>query len=276
MNLSYTELRRDLAAILSRFIPPREAQAESWRWLEEGIGKDRTWLISHGEEHVSEDVRVQIGHWLRQRREGMPWVYLLGWVMFGGRRFEVSRDTLIPRPETELLVEAALDIGRRLGIHGAVDVGTGTGIIAISLALESPWKITATDLSDAALAVAQKNAKALGATLTFVQGDLLAPMPDPVGLVVSNPPYVALEESGSLQRELGFEPPIALFSKDGGLYHATEILRQAKERQAPACILEIGAGQGEELQQRAHGFGWKKVAVHQDLNGFDRILVALG
>jgi release factor glutamine methyltransferase len=276
LNLSYAGLRSDLAKALGAFLEPEEAWAESWRWFEEGLGWDRVRLAARGEEPVPAELRERVGQWLRLRREGEPWAYLVGWTHFRGRRFEVTRDTLIPRPETELLVEAALELGRRHGFSRAVDVGTGSGIIAVSLVLEHRWAITATDLSPGALAVAKRNAKALAAPITFMHGDLLAPVPDPLGLVVSNPPYVDVDDKPTLQRELSFEPAMALFSGDHGLRHPTELLRQAKERGAPACALEIGAGQGAELRRRALESGWAKVELRVDWAGHDRVLIAEG
>lgn len=273
--ISHSQLRRDLAQTLASFLPPEEALAESWLWFSEGLGRDKAWMLAHGAEPVSGPDRKRIGQWLRRRREGEPWSYLLGWAPFRGRRWTVTRDTLIPRPETELVLEAALDIGKRLGVRRAVDIGTGTGILGVSMALETDWAVTATDLSPRALAVARENAEALGAKLDFLLGDLLDPVPDPLELVVSNPPYVDEADRPALQRELAFEPESALFSPDRGLHHGSVLLLQARDRGAKACVLEIGAGQGGELCRRALGAGWAKAMVHQDLAGHDRILVAL-
>ena len=273
--LTYAELRRDLAIQLARFLSVEEAQAESWLWLEDGLGRDRSRLVARGEEAVPEADRERVGQWLRRRREGEPWAYLLGWSTFRDRRFKVTPATLIPRPETELLVEAALEVGRRLGVDRCVDVGTGSGIIAVSLALETGWVISATDVSPGALGVARENAAALGARVTFLGGSLLEPVPDPLGLVVANLPYVDPADRPTLQRELTFEPETALFALDRGLKLSTDLLAQARTRQAPACLLEIGASQGGELCRRALGMGWRKSLIHQDLAGHDRVLIAL-
>ena len=276
MGQTYLQLRLDLAAALSGFLDPAEAHAESIRWFEEGLGKSRSWVAAHGDEPVPAELRRQVSAWARRRRAGEPWAYLLGWSLFRGRRFQVTPDTLIPRPETELLVEAALDVGHRLGVSRCVDVGTGSGIIAITLALETDWAVAASELSPGALAVAQANARALGAEVAFQAGSLLDPVPGPVGFVVANLPYVDPADGPTLQRELSFEPSSALFAPDRGLALSTELLRQAKARQASACLLEIGAGQGGELCRRALGFGWHKALVHKDLGDHDRVLIALG
>jgi len=275
MALTYRHLRLDLGAALAGFLDPSEAHAESLRWFEEGLGLSRFWLAAHGGDLVPPEASAQVEAWLRRRKAGEPWAYILGWCLFRGRRFRVTRDTLIPRPETELLVEAALEVGKHLGVDRCVDVGTGSGIIAVSLALETDWQMTATDLSLGALAAARENAQALGAAVAFLEGSLLHPVPDPLGLVVANLPYVDPADEPSLQRELAFEPASALFAPDRGLALSAELLAQARARQAVACLLEIGAGQGGELCRRALGAGWPKAMVHQDFAGHDRILVAL-
>lgn len=275
MAQTYLQLRLDLATALAVFLDPEEAHAECIRWFEEGLGLSRAWMAIHGAESVPGEVRRQVSAWVRRRRKGEPWAYILGWSEFRDRRFRVTPATLIPRPETELLVEAALDVGRRLKVERCVDVGTGSGIIAVSLALETAWRVSASDLSQDALTVAEENAKALGAAIAFHQGNLLDPIPEPLGLVVANLPYVDPADQPALQRELAFEPASALFAPDRGLALSEALLVQARARHAPACLLEIGAGQGGELCRRAMGAGWAKAMVHQDFAGHDRILVTL-
>jgi release factor glutamine methyltransferase len=275
MPQTYRQLRLDLAAALAGFLDPEEAQAECIRWFEEGLGLSRSWVSAHGTDLVPVEVRRKVSDWMRRRRTGEPWAYILGWSLFRGHRFKVNPDTLIPRPETELLVEAALDVGQRLKVDRCVDVGTGSGIIAVSLALETAWKVAASDLSPGALAVARKNTKHLRASIQFHEGSLLDPVPDPVGLVVANLPYVDSADQPSLQRELAFEPSSALFAPDRGLALSAALLVQAHARHAPACLLEIGANQGGELCRRALGSGWRKALIHQDFTGHDRILIAL-
>ena len=275
MVQTYHQLRLDLAAALAVFLDPEEAHAECLRWFEEGLDCSRSWMAAHGTEPVPEQVRRRVSGWVRRRRKGEPWAYILGWALFRDRRFKVCPDTLIPRPETELLVEAALDVGRRLKVDHCVDVGTGSGIIAVSLALETDWQVTATDVSPEALIVARENAARLGATVAFQEGSLLAPVPDPVALVVANLPYVDPADHPTLQRELAFEPASALFAPERGLALSVALLGEARVRHAPACLLEIGAGQGGELCRRAMGLGWSKDLIHQDLAGHDRILIAL-
>ena len=274
MSITFSELRLDLASALAHFMEPEEASAESLRWFEDGLDWNRAKIVSRGEETVTAEARHQVGQWLRRRREGEPWAYIIGFERFRGHCFEVTKDTLIPRPETELVLDAALDTGRRLGLRKACDIGTGSGILGICMALETDWEVTASDISEGALKVAKLNAGKLGARINFVEGDLLTPIPDPLELVVSNPPYVDPADASTLQRELSFEPSQALFAKDKGLALSTEILRQAQARRARAVVLEIGTGQGTQLIERAQSFGWKQVLTRQDWAGHDRILIA--
>lgn len=275
MARTYQQLRLELARTLATFLEAEEAQAESVRWFEEGLALSRAWMLAHATEPAPEELQPRLDAWVQRRRTGEPWAYILGWSLFRNRRFEVTRDTLIPRPETELLVEAALEVGRRLQVDRCVDVGTGSGIIAISLALETDWQVAATELSPQALHVARRNALALGAEVGFHDGNLLAPLAGSPGLVVANLPYVDPADAPLLQRELSFEPAGALFAPDAGLALSEALLIQARARQAPACLLEIGAGQGGELCRRTLRAGWKKAMIHQDFAGHDRILVAL-
>ena len=141
--MSWFLLRQRLAADLSVFLDAEEARAEATLWLEEGLGRSRAWIAANGTEAVPFAAQAQVAAWLKRRESGEPWQLILGWTPFRGRRFKVTRDTLIPRPETELAVEEALQLGRARGAKRAVDVGTGSGIIATSLALESPWPLSA-------------------------------------------------------------------------------------------------------------------------------------
>lgn len=276
---SWFLLRQRLTAELGGFLEPEEARAEAGAWLEEGFGKSRAWLAANGGEAVPFAAQAQAAAWLKRRATGVPWQQILGWTPFRGRRFRVTRDTLIPRPESELAVEEALALGRRLDTARLVDVGTGSGIIAISLALEGPWPIAAVELSLGALQVAKANAEALGARVAFHEGSLLDPLPeaffaDGRTLVVANLPYVDPADAPSLQRELAFEPQMALFSPGAGLDLNRALIRQARVRNACGIVLELGAGQGAELAACAEAEGWRQARIVQDWAGHDRVLVA--
>ena len=276
---SWAGLRQWIFESLSLFLEAEEARAEASLWLEEGLGKSRSWMAAHGDEPVPFEARAQVSSWLKRRETGEPWQLIMGWTSFRDRRFRVTRDTLIPRPESELVVEAALILGHELGAARVVDIGTGSGILAISLALESPWPLSAVDLSPAALRVAEQNAEMLGARVTFLDGSLLDPLPaaffeDGRALVVANLPYVDPADAPGLQRELDFEPASALFATDRGLALNKQLLRDARARGACGIVLELGAGQGGELAAFAADQGWAAPRIVKDWNGHDRVLVA--
>lgn len=273
MIQSWSDLRLDLAAALAEFLEPLEARAETARWFEEGLGRTPAWMAAHGSEEVPDEARRQISAWVRRRRTGEPWAYILGWTTFADRRFAVRPGVLIPRPETELTLELALATGHGAGVSRACDIGTGSGILAVSLALGTRWKVDAVDVSPEALAIARDNAKSLKAAVEFRLGDLLAPLPDPLELVVANLPYVDPADAPGLQVELNYEPALALFADERGLALSTRLLDEALRRRAKACVLEIGAGQGPELAERARAFGWRRAEVSRDLAGHDRVLV---
>lgn len=273
--MDYRSLRIAIQDRLESFLSNQEAEAEAWRWLEEGLGREMAWVLAHGEELASHEEQAKVWSWMARRERREPWAQILGWTRWRGRRYAVTKDTLIPRPETELALEAALEVGRRLGVRHACDIGTGSGILGISLALETDWKVVATDRSRKALRVARGNAEALGARLTFMEGDLLGPVPDPVGLVLANPPYIDPADREGLATELSFEPEAALFAPDQGLGLAVRLLRDAHARSAPAVVLEIGAGQGQELTRQANRLGWRKVLIHKDFSSHDRVLIGL-
>ncbi len=184
-----------------------------------------------------------------KRAERVPLDYLIGDREFYGRSFLVEPGALIPRPETEFVVEAALAVLPATGSPTIVDVGTGTGCIALTLAAERPtWSITAVDLSPDALALAQRNARRLGLAgqVTFLEGSLLEPVAGPIDLIVSNPPYVPLRDRPTLAAEVrDHEPALALFGGEDGLEVIRALVPASVSRLGPGghLIFEFGAGQ---------------------------------
>jgi release factor glutamine methyltransferase len=272
---NFTSARKALASDLSAFLYGREAEAESWRWFEEGLDRGRAWMVAHGDEHLPDETRRQLETWLNRRKTGEPWAYILGWAAWRGRRFSVTPATLIPRPETEQVFETALLLADKTGSRSIADIGTGAGILGISLALDTSLEVTATDICSDVLSVAKQNAHANGATLKWACGDLMEPLPHPVDLVVSNPPYIALEDEPTLSREISFEPREALFAPDSGMEVIARLLRQAFDRRVKGAVIEIGAGQGSGLKCKALEIGWRTIEIKQDMAGHDRVLIAL-
>lgn len=274
--MNYGQLRQHIINNLSKIMSHREASSESKYWLVDGLGYSMSWIISNSNLQVTINDMKKVCHWLTRRKRYEPWSYILGWSWFLNRRYYINKNTLIPRPETELLVDIALKIGKRLNINRICDIGTGSGIIAISLALATNWHVTATDISSDALSVAVLNAKTLKAkNIDFCNCDLLSKITDPIGLIISNPPYVGLMDEPLLQKELFYEPRIALFSGYDGLSTIKRLIIQAKQRSAHGCIIEIGSGQGEILKKIARSIGWHQVDIYNDFNGHNRVLVLI-
>ncbi len=222
---------------------------------------------------------------LRRRRAREPMAYLLGYREFYGRRFTVDRRVLVPRPETELLVERALlhlrGEGRPAEPH-VVDVGTGSGAIAVTLAAEhAGLQVDAVDLSEEALQVARANAERheVHERVRFHVGDLLAPLPAGrrYDLIVANLPYVAEADLDGLQPEVAqWEPRLALSGGPDGLDLVRRLLEQlpGRLRSGGWVLLEIGAEQGQAVHELLRAAGLRRVAVHPDLAGRPRIAEA--
>lgn len=272
--MTYHLLRLRILDELRFLLDPIEAQQEVRQWLRDGLGLEGPWMAQHGAEPVPPAIVRRVEGWLKRRRSGEPWPMILGWTLFYGRRFQVARGVLVPQAESEAAVRIAMEVGRDLGVTRCVDVGTGAGNIGLTLALETPWDVTLTEVDPAALRLAQANGKALGAKVRYVLGDLLEPVADPLELVVANMPFVDEEQAVALEAELAFEPAVAMLAPDGGIGLSTALLEQAQRRKAWACVIEIGAGQGHRLRQRASDQGWSQVSILQDARGHDRVIVA--
>ena len=210
---------------------------------------------------------------------GVPLQHLTGEEQFYGRTFSVTKDTLIPRQETEELIYYLLeDLNKRTHLTDVVDVGTGTGVLGITLKLERPHlNVSAVDISDAALSVAKTNAEALGAEVTMESSDFLSTLIETgrqVDVIVSNPPYIPYSDLDSLSDTVkNFDPHLALFSEEDGLYSYRTIITQAKQVLRPHGLLafEIGYNQKEAvtaLIKRA--FPDAAVETKQDMFGRDR------
>ena len=227
---------------------------------------DRTFIITHPEQEVN----VLALEGLLQRREnGEPLAYILGYREFFGRRFRVDSNVLIPRHETEVLVETALEFEK--DVCSVLDIGTGSGCIAITLKLDRPyWEVWATDISSSALQVARENAETLGADISFRHSDLLRQLDgEKFDLIISNPPYIGREEE--LSREVkDFEPDSALFADDHGLALYRQLAEDAPVHLHPGgqILLEIGYQQGTAVSNM-----FPSSKVIKDLDGNDRVVV---
>ncbi len=255
------------------------AIADAETLLAFALRKPRSFLLAHGRETLDAESAQRFDALVTRRAEGWPIAYLTGMREFWSRPFRVTTDTLIPRPETEHVVEAALarlPAGQR---HDIADLGTGSGIIALTLALERPHsRVLATDISTAALAVARDNAARLGAAnVGFHQGDWFAKLEGRVfDLIASNPPYVASGDPHLASGDLRFEPPAALAAGPDGLEAIRGIIAQARQHLAPGgwLILEHGFDQAEAVAALFARHGYVDAARIDDLAGHARVAAA--
>lgn len=252
-------------------------------------------LILEPETKISAKELQRAESFVTRRENGEPVAYIVGAKEFYGRDFNVSPATLVPRPETELLVELALEEAARLALDRGglfADFGTGTGCIAVTLALDLPrWRGLALDISDDALRVARTNARLHQAdNLLLARADFTAPplAPDSLDILISNPPYVSEKEYAALDREVReFEPKPALVpvlsrpdpalpERISGLEHIRVIINEAKRLLKPdgLLLMEIGHRQGSAVFDALSRSGWGEGILHKDLAGLDRVLIA--
>ncbi len=242
------------------------------------LGWSRTRVLAERDFALNRDQLAAIDRCIDRRATGEPVAYLVGKKAFYGLDFIVDRRVLVPRPETELLVELALAAARKSSNPVQIaDIGTGSGAIAVALAAHLPQAhIYAVDLSADALAVAAQNVQqyALTERITLLHGDLLAPLPGPVDLIVSNPPYTILAEVQPNVRQ--HEPWLALEGGPDGTAVYRRLLTQAPRYLRPggAILFEIGSWQGEAVAELVHSaFPTASVRVERDLAGLDRVIV---
>ena len=254
-----------------------QAAAQEAEWLLAFVlGWPRNRLWSHGETALTPPQRERLVQLAERRRAGEPVAYVLGEAGFHDLTLTVTPDTLIPRPETELLVEIALTLA--IPAPQVADLGTGSGAIALALAAARPdWQVHAVDRSAAALAVAEYNARRLGLMdrMRFVAGDWCAPLaPGAFGLIVANPPYLA--ETDPHLPALRHEPRSALVAGPTGLEDLARIIDTARDVLMPGgwLILEHGWDQGPAVRELLSAASYRAVSSHQDFAGHDR--VALG
>jgi release factor glutamine methyltransferase len=240
--------------------------------LADAMGVSRAAIVAGPERGLEPAHARRFQDHARRRAQREPVAYILG--RKGFRRLELAVDArvLVPRPETEHLVEAALGLPEGARV---VDVGTGSGAVALALADERPdLRVLGTDSSAGALAVARANAAALGLEVEFLEGDLLAPVDGPVDAVVSNPPYVREAERLALAPEiLRFEPPEALFAGPDGLDVLRRLAPAASASGARFAAFEVGAGQAPAVAELLRAAGFAEVETARDLAGIERVVI---
>ncbi|MBW1760882.1 MAG: peptide chain release factor N(5)-glutamine methyltransferase [Deltaproteobacteria bacterium] len=242
------------------------------------LGTDRVGLYLDLNRPLVDQERSAIRPLVARRREREPVAYILGHRDFYGRRFDVSPAVLIPRPDTETLVEHALECIPNDTACRVLDVGTGSGAVAVTIAAERPLSfVTATDISDAALEVASRNAERLevNSRIRFERADLLSGA-EQYDVIVSNPPYITQSEMATLQTEVReHEPVIALEAGEDGLDVVRALLTAAEPATARGAqmLIEIGAGQAASVVSfAAEHTAWQSVAVYPDLSRIERVV----
>jgi release factor glutamine methyltransferase len=247
------------------------------------LRRDRAWIFAHDDTPVSDDTVAEFRAEVARRSAGEPLQYITGEQEFYGLAIKVTPDTLIPRPETELLVEAVEIWSTKScddGVLRIVDVGTGSGAIAIALATRlAAVDVMAIDLSPAALRVAEENAVRHGCAerITFVENDLLNEMDlrQPFDAIVSNPPYVPSGDAATMQREVvGHEPHSALFAGEDGLAIYRRLIPQAHGHLLCGGLLAMEFGFGQRDSLAAMLQDWKHVEFRDDLQGIPRVVLA--
>ena len=277
---------------------PDHAKRDAEALLLHLIGKNKAWLMAHANDDFAGCSAIRYASLLERRVKGEPIQYIMGEAEFYGMPFRVTPDVLIPRPETEHLVEKCLALASHPGAPSfrpplpegwestnptspirVLDIGTGSGAIAIALGHNlCSADITATDISPHALSLAEENAKRNEVAIRFLQGDLLSPVAgETFDLIVSNPPYVPPTDRDSLSVEVrDHEPALALFASNDGLDIYRRLIPQAFAALSPGgfIALEIGYGQQPAIQSLLADTGFANIEFTPDLQGIPRVVVA--
>ncbi len=245
--------------------------------LAHALKRKRIELYLEFERELTEAELAPLRELVRRRGQGEPLQHLLGTVEFAGHTFLCDKRALVPRPETEQLVEKIADCRLPTADCWILDVGTGSGVIALSLAAKFPEaQITATDISEEALGLARENAERLGLTnrVEFRQGDLLTDVNQRYDLIVANLPYVSARDRATLSREVGHDPAVALFGGDRGDEIVRKLIEAAPSHLAPGGLLalEVGIGQADDLAAFMAEKKYHDIETHRDYAGVIRFL----
>jgi release factor glutamine methyltransferase len=236
----------------------------------------RVQIVIRSKDALTPQQVTEVSELFMRRMQGEPIAYLTGEREFHGLRFEVTSDVLIPRPETERLVELAME---KLPKGGSViDLGTGSGAVAVTLAHERrDAKISATDISEAALGVARRNASQHSVAVRFIHSDWYAKVDGQFDLIISNPPYIAAGDPHLAQGDLRFEPRSALTDDANGMMHIGAIIDGAPQHLKPGgwLLMEHGYDQASAVRALLARVGWQQVQSWQDLSGIERVSGAM-
>ena len=240
------------------------------------LGKDeRSWLIAHDHDELPTDVIDSFSSMSKERLKGVPLAYLMGHREFWSLTLKVTRDVLIPRPETELLVEWAVELASQYDLQSMLDLGTGSGAIALAVKHDLPHlTVTASDVSGSALRVARENAEDLGLPVEFVESSWFGALAQRRwALIASNPPYVAADDAHLKDGDLRFEPSTALTDGGDGLSSIREIASNAPNHLEAGgwLLIEHGYDQAADVRSILELNGFSKVSLRHDLAGRPRV-----
>lgn len=268
-------MRALLADACRRLADSPSPRADADLLLQQVLGKDRSWLRLHEEDEISPEACARFAAALARRERGEPVAYITGSRGFWTLELEVDAATLIPRADTELMVEWALELLPPASLARVLDLGTGSGAIALAIASERRGTaVTGVDASVAALAVARRNAARLGLVAEFLASDWFAALgARRFELIVANPPYIAEGDPHLVQGDLRFEPVTALVAAEQGLRDLRRIVDAAPSHLSPGgwLLLEHGHDQGEAVRALLAAQGFDGIATRRDLGGQERI-----
>lgn len=247
---------------------------ESRKILAELLEKDLSYLIAHDDEKLNKLIEDKYFNILEKRREGYPLQYILACEDFYGRRFDVLEDVLIPRQDTELSIDVLLDIIKNNKIDNMLEIGCGTGIVSITIDLESDIDVAGLDISPQAIKNTTINKNKFNSNIKIIESDLFDKVNDKFDIIYSNPPYIKTKEIENLQVEVReHEPRLALDGGEDGLVFYRKIVKESNNylKENGFLVLEIGYDEGNEvLQLMKDKFD---VKIYKDLNNFDRVVV---
>lgn len=260
-----------------------EPRREAGSLLAHVLGRDRSFIVAHADELLTGEQSKALQSLVERRASGEPLQYLTTHQGFFKLDFEVTPDVLIPRPETELIVETALELLQDDPAPYFADIGTGSGCIAISILQDLPGaRAIATDVSPAALRVAQRNAERHGVKdrLVLLESDCFSALDANASftLIAANPPYVSEDELKTVQREVSYEPRAALAAGPDGLSVIRRLVREARPFLCAGgyFVFEIGFGQSEAVERLVDRSVWKLLEIREDLQGIPRTFVLQG
>ncbi len=243
--------------------------------VSEALGIDKIQLVTHNTDEISGDKLNIIKEYTARRLKKEPMQYILGHCEFMGLDFKVNRNTLIPRADTENLVEEAVNIIKEKGCKSVLDIGTGSGAIAVSIGKYTDADVTAVDISKAALNIAEENARLNNVNVDFIESDLFENVKGCFDMIVSNPPYIETATIDKLDAGVkDFEPLSALDGGYDGLCFYRKITEVSPRflKKGGCIIFEIGYNQGSALSRMLNEKGFKNVSVRKDLAGLDRVV----